>query len=153
MDCKIRKQTLRSLERAENAILRVGVRESNRLKKTAVKLLNKFQRRVKARVEFVSVSGNFWLGCDLDDDRVYRELSGALADVANPSCPGSFESQPRRPSIEHARRYQERIMKLFPELLELWWIAYELDAMPGRPGLPGFFPTVLPRGQGRKRNG
>jgi hypothetical protein len=89
----------------------------------------------------VECNGDFWLVDGRGNSDRYKEICSVMCDVANPSAPGSFEHR----NWGYGKRRQELYMKAFPELMELWWIAYECDAMPTRPGLGEMNPKVKPR--------
>lgn len=141
MQPKIPKETINGLDRINKAIEKAAYSESKKMLPRAVKLLNTFQKKIKTPVQFVTCNGDFWLVDDELESKRYCNLCGVLDEVANPSCPGSFGASSR----PNYKRYQEAIMRKFPELVELWWIAFELDSFPCRAGLPELKPTVKPR--------
>lgn len=143
MKPEISKDVLKRIEKTSDAIASEAERlVRTKLRPVALKLLNKFQARVKTPVKLVECNGDFWLVDGNHESARYKELCGVMDDVANPTEPGSFDHR----AWDYGRRQQELYMRAFPELMELWWIAYECDAMPTRPGLGEMKPTVKPRG-------
>lgn len=141
MKPEISKDVLKRIEKTSDAINSEAERQVwTRLRPVALKLLNKFQARVKTPVSLVECNGDFWLVDGNGDSDRYKKLCRVMDDVSNPSNPGSFDHR----AWKYGRRQQELYMKAFPELMELWWIAYEADAMPTRPGLGEIKPTVKP---------
>lgn len=96
--------------------------------KRAKSLFEKFQSKNKESVEFAQCNGNFWIADERFDSKRYRKLNEALDMSSNPACLGVSEKSPDY-------RYECKVIKKFPELCELWYIAYKLDSTPSRIGL------------------
>lgn len=136
------------LHRTENKIGRAGDKEARRwLVEVARPLLNTFQKRVTCQVEFTTVNGSFWMqavhGSSKRDELRIRNLHQSIEMTALPTSPGLRPSKAKEYDARDG--FDRRLMERFPELIKLYWIAYELDATSTRSGLPYFRPTVKPK--------
>lgn len=136
-DVKIPKRTLHDLKVTENNPYHVrGIAALKRCRDRVKHLLDKFSLRCRTRVSVVTCNGSFWLAEDvMEKSNRFRNLNEAMDFLANPLRPGL-------PKFENSYRitlsywnYKRRVLHLFPELIELWWIAYSLDGLPTREGI------------------
>lgn len=107
---------------------RKGISALKWCNKRAKSLFEEFQKKNREQVQFAQCNGDFWITNDKFENKRYRKLNEALDITSNPVCLGASEDSPDY-------RYECKIIERFPELCELWYIAYTLDASCGRIGV------------------
>jgi len=116
----------------------------NRIKREVCQpLIDKFQARCRTPIMMVCCNGSFWLAENESGHHPrYTNLSDALDMTSNPADFGWPQEGGKRNWVTEAHhRYYLKVMRRFPELCVLTYIAFELDSMPGRPGIGTLKPT------------
>lgn len=136
-------QITKLVRRSDTAATKAAARvAASLLKSHALPWLNSFQARVNAPVEFCFCNGDFWLGnAHTNSSREFSKLNDALDSLAVDS-----RQKPCTTLRPHWNNYERRILRVFPELVWLWELAYGLDASLTRMMFDSFTPTVKPRG-------
>lgn len=111
-----------------------GIKEITRTK--GLELVNKFQSKIRTPIAFVSNAGGW-----ITNSKTYE--SKRFVDVWDAAQSAVIKLTRSRTGVPLRDNYHRYVDK-FPELVELAWLDYELDAMPYRIGLGEIKPTVKP---------
>jgi len=142
----IGKKVKREIAKAERRIEAVTAKVSaDATKGIALELLNRFQSRIKFPIHLRVGNGDSWLRGESgsDEERRYDNLWDAIQAASIPSSLGIDPDRDYRSTPEQIR-FCVNCMRRFPELIDLAWLSYELDSLPGRPDLGDIVPTVPP---------